>query len=63
MKLRIGDRVKINKKKATIGNHAIGQKTYLPEWYCNEIYSIKNINEDRVTLDRDLPNKHGSDIF
>ena len=54
--MKIGDRVKINKKKALI------QKRFLPEWFCNEIYAIKNIDKDRVTLDRDLPNNHGSDI-
>jgi len=60
MKLKIGDRVKINKKKALF--MCSYNKRVLPEWYCDEIYAIKNIDEDRVTLDRDLPNNHGCDI-
>jgi len=61
--IKIGDKVRMSKKKI-IGIAG----TYIPEWYCNEIFSIKNIrlctgSSTIVTLDRNLPNRHGNEIY
>jgi hypothetical protein len=50
MKFKIGDRVKISKKKALCLNNI------LPTWYSDEVYTVKEIDEkyNVITLDRIL---------
>jgi len=54
MKFKIGDKVKINKKKAN----------WNPTWYSDEVYTIKEIDEKKniITLDRNLHN-HSNNII
>ena len=50
MKFKIGDRVKISKKKALCLNNI------LPDWYSDEVYTVKEFDEEYkiVTLDKIL---------
>jgi len=58
MKFKIGDKVKINKKKALCLNNV------LPCWYSDEIYTIKEFNKDYkvATLDRAIYNHSNNKI-
>ena len=40
MKFKIGDRVKISKKKALCLNNI------LPDWYSDEVYTVKEFDEE-----------------
>lgn len=59
MKIRIGDKVKIDKEKTRLKSQehpCCDDVGYLPYWYSNEIYIVKKIEEETITLDRNLSN-------
>jgi len=62
MKFKIGDKVKISKKKAILWPGT--DKEYIPNWHSEEIYTIKEFDKDYkvATLDRKLHNHTGNMI-
>jgi hypothetical protein len=59
MNIRKGDKIIINKDKVA---KYLGFNKKLPLWYSSDIYTITNIENKYVTLNKDLPNGTGNKI-